>query len=139
MPRTPMATTAGSRMGLLATRPKLCRLGAGQNLAGFWLASGWLLAGFWLASGWLLAGFWLASGWLLAGFWLASGWLLAGFLLSDLWPPSSPDAAPLDYGIWGFMKSKACATPRPNVDALKASVKKEWANMLNRRRIWILF
>ena len=37
-------------------------------------------------------------------------------------PPSSLDTTPLDYGIWGFVESKACATPHPSMDALKASV-----------------
>ena len=54
---------------------------------------------------------------------------LADFWPSHFWPPSSPDCAPLDYGIWGFIESKACATPHPNVDSLKASVEREWAEM----------
>ena len=39
------------------------------------------------------------------------------------------DTAPLDYGIWGFVESKVCATPHASMDALKASVEKEWADM----------
>ncbi|QQP42560.1 Putative transposable element, partial [Caligus rogercresseyi] len=54
---------------------------------------------------------------------------LMNFWPAHFWPPSSPDVAPLDYGIWGFVESKACATPHPSVDALKASVEKEWADM----------
>ncbi len=34
---------------------------------------------------------------------------LVEFWLSNMWPPSSPDLAPLDYGIWGEMEKKACA------------------------------
>ena len=48
---------------------------------------------------------------------------------ANFWPPSSLVTAPLDYGIWGFVESKACATPHPSMDALKASVQKEWADM----------
>ncbi|QQP57556.1 Putative transposable element [Caligus rogercresseyi] len=54
---------------------------------------------------------------------------LMNFWPAHFWPPSSPDVAPLDYGIWGFVESKACATPHPSVDALKTSVEKEWADM----------
>ena len=36
---------------------------------------------------------------------------------------------PLDYGIWGYVESRACKTPHVNVVALKASVKWEWATM----------
>ncbi len=54
---------------------------------------------------------------------------LASFWPSNFWPPSSPDAAPLDYGIWGYVESKACATPHASIDAMKASVEQEWAAM----------
>ena len=40
-----------------------------------------------------------------------------------------PDMVPLDFGIWGYFESKACVTPHPNVDTLKASIKEEWAVM----------
>ena len=46
-----------------------------------------------------------------------------------MWPPSSPDLNPLDYGIWGYVEAKACATPHSNVESLKASVDREWAAM----------
>lgn len=46
-----------------------------------------------------------------------------------MWPPSSPDCSPLDYGIWGVVESKACSRPHKNVESLKASVEEEWANM----------
>ena len=35
----------------------------------------------------------------------------------------------MDYGIWGFVESKVSATPHAGMDALKASVEKEWADM----------
>ncbi len=54
---------------------------------------------------------------------------LANFWPADFWPPSSTDCAPLDYGIWGYVESKTCATPHKSVDDLKASVEQEWANM----------
>ena len=54
---------------------------------------------------------------------------LADFWPSHFWPPSSPDCAPLDYGIWGYVESKACAVPHWSVEALKTSVEREWAAM----------
>jgi len=56
---------------------------------------------------------------------------LSNFWPWKLWPPSSPDCSPLDYGIWGYIKSRACSTPHPNIDSLKASVEEEWATMSN--------
>ena len=54
---------------------------------------------------------------------------LAKFWTKEMWPPSSPDLNPLDYSIWSVVESKACAQPHANVQMLKASVNKEWANM----------
>jgi len=47
----------------------------------------------------------------------------------ELWPPSSPNLNPLDYHVWTHVKTKACASPHPNVAAMKASMNKEWATM----------
>ncbi len=47
----------------------------------------------------------------------------------SFWPPQSPDANPLDYGIWGTLDTRACATPHHSVANLKASVELEWDNM----------
>ena len=46
-----------------------------------------------------------------------------------MWPPSSPDLSPLDYGIWGKIERKACSTPHRSVEDLKACVEEEWATM----------
>ena len=54
---------------------------------------------------------------------------LKDFWPVDFWPPSSPDCSPLDYGIWGVVESRACATPHRSVDDMKAAVEQEWANM----------
>ena len=37
-------------------------------------------------------------------------------------PPSSPDLNPLDYSIWTYVESKACASPHNRITALKSSV-----------------
>lgn len=54
---------------------------------------------------------------------------LAGFWPWTMWPPSSPDLNPLDYGIWSALQPKACATSHASVNALKLSVEKEWSAM----------
>ncbi len=47
----------------------------------------------------------------------------------SMWPPSSPDLNPLEYGIWGYAEREVCRTSHPSVDALKAAVDLEWARM----------
>ena len=54
---------------------------------------------------------------------------LPDFWPKDLWPPNSPDANPLDYGIWGYIEKKVCKTPHRNVDSLKSAICEEWAAM----------
>ena len=36
----------------------------------------------------------------------------------------------MDYNIWGYVESKACATPHPSVASLKKAVDMAWAEML---------
>ena len=43
--------------------------------------------------------------------------------------PYSWDLNPLDYRIWGALEKRACTTPHPNVDTLKAVVENKWDNM----------
>ncbi len=54
---------------------------------------------------------------------------LADFWPFELWPPSSPDLNPLDFGVWGVVERRACATSHPSVASLKAAVEKEWTDM----------
>ncbi len=55
---------------------------------------------------------------------------LAYFWPANFWVRSPPDMALLDYGIWGIVKSKACSVPHMSINALMASVEREWATML---------
>jgi len=48
------------------------------------------------------------------------------FWPKDLWPPSSPDLNPMDFGIWSILEQKACAVSHPNVDVLKQKLSKAW-------------
>ena len=49
---------------------------------------------------------------------------------ADWWPPYSPDLNPLDYNVWGFIESRACATPHPSITALQEAVNKTWSEVL---------
>uniref|UniRef100_A0A7I4XUD7 DDE_3 domain-containing protein n=1 Tax=Haemonchus contortus TaxID=6289 RepID=A0A7I4XUD7_HAECO len=51
---------------------------------------------------------------------------LPDFISAEEWPASSPDLNPLDHNLWSYLESKACATPHPNLDSLKAALIREW-------------
>uniref|UniRef100_A0A7I4XXU5 DDE_3 domain-containing protein n=1 Tax=Haemonchus contortus TaxID=6289 RepID=A0A7I4XXU5_HAECO len=51
---------------------------------------------------------------------------LPDFISAEEWPASSPDLNPLDHDLWSYLESKACATPHPNLDSLKAALIREW-------------
>ncbi|CAJ0597199.1 unnamed protein product [Cylicocyclus nassatus] len=51
---------------------------------------------------------------------------LPDFIQAEEWPASSPDLNPLDYILWSYLGSKACAIPHPNLDSLKAALIREW-------------
>ena len=56
-------------------------------------------------------------------------WLNAqkiNFITPDEWPSNSPDINPMDFAIWGILKSKVLATPHKSLDALKRKLIKEW-------------
>jgi hypothetical protein len=38
------------------------------------------------------------------------------------WPPRSPDLTPMDYFLWGYIKSKVYETPPTSQDDLKARI-----------------
>ena len=42
------------------------------------------------------------------------------------WPPNSPDLNVMDYFVWPYLQSKACSKPHKSIEALKASLVKEW-------------
>ena len=48
----------------------------------------------------------------------------------DMWPPGSPDLAPLDYFGWPhILDTPPFSKSHSSVPALKASVETEWAKM----------
>ena len=51
------------------------------------------------------------------------------FISKEEWPPSSADLNPLDFCVWSILEAKACSKPHRNIESLKASVVKEWANI----------
>ena len=50
------------------------------------------------------------------------------FLQKNIWPPSSPDLSPLNFSIWGHIKSMACSKHYSSLTALKKSVNHVWHN-----------
>ncbi len=51
------------------------------------------------------------------------------FRKKEDWLPSSPDCAPLDYGIWDYMARKACRDVSPTLEVLKNWVNMAWDSM----------
>ena len=51
------------------------------------------------------------------------------FWSKELWPPSSPDLNPMDFGIWSILERKACAVSHLNVEKLKKKLKESWAKI----------
>ena len=49
-----------------------------------------------------------------------------GFWSKELWPPSSPDLNPMDFGVWSLLEQKACVISHKNTDALKRALLKCW-------------
>ncbi|QQP57708.1 Putative transposable element [Caligus rogercresseyi] len=49
--------------------------------------------------------------------------------MASFWPSSSPDVNPLDFAVWGFLEGKTNKTSHTSVEALKATITKEWDNM----------
>ena len=45
--------------------------------------------------------------------------------LQHLWPARSPDLTPLDFFLWGYLKSKVYANDPQDPKALKSAIKKE--------------
>ena len=39
------------------------------------------------------------------------------------WPPRSPDLSPMDFFLWGYLKSKIYRIPLQNLDELKESIR----------------
>uniref|UniRef100_A0AC34GEQ1 Uncharacterized protein n=1 Tax=Panagrolaimus sp. ES5 TaxID=591445 RepID=A0AC34GEQ1_9BILA len=39
------------------------------------------------------------------------------------WPPRSPDLTPMDYFVWGFVKSKVYGAPLANLNELEQRVR----------------
>ena len=52
-----------------------------------------------------------------------------------MWPPYSPDLNPLDYNVWGYVESRACANPHSSVSALQRAVDKAWAELLTEEHV----
>ena len=43
-----------------------------------------------------------------------------------MWPPNSPDLAPLDYGVWPMVVAAACKERSPSIPVLQYRVNRVW-------------
>lgn len=41
---------------------------------------------------------------------------------SFVWPPRSPDLSPMDFFLWGYIKSKVYAAPIPSIEILREKI-----------------
>ena len=67
--------------------------------------------------------------------WLKENFGADRFWPESMWPPYSCDLNPLDFNIWGFVESHACANAHPSVSALQKSVDKYWKELLTEDHI----
>ena len=51
------------------------------------------------------------------------------FISAAQWMPYSPDANPLDFSVWGILKSKVGTKKYQSVDHLKQALRREWAKI----------
>ena len=52
------------------------------------------------------------------------------------WPPRPPDLTPLDFFLWGYLKSKVYQTPSGNVTELERRIRLEM-NTLRQDRVLV--
>lgn len=51
------------------------------------------------------------------------------FISSSEWLSNSPDANPLDFSVWGILKSKVGTKRYTSIDHLKQALRREWAKI----------
>ena len=51
------------------------------------------------------------------------------FIPKDVWPPSSPDLNPLDYGIWGQLSAKIEDRKYQNLEDFDKSIRMLWCKL----------
>ena len=62
----------------------------------------------------------------------AQEWLeenMEDYWTPDMWPPGSPDLAPLDYAVWGYLLWKMGPSPFPSVPVMKQAVDNAWEEL----------
>ncbi|QQP35438.1 Putative DD37D maT transposase, partial [Caligus rogercresseyi] len=55
--------------------------------------------------------------------------MFADFWSKDLWPPSSPDLNPMDFGILSILETRVCSKSWPSVEILKKKLIQTWASL----------
>jgi hypothetical protein len=51
------------------------------------------------------------------------------FITPDEWLPKSPDAAPMDFSIWGILKERVRQRKVSTLNGLKKAIKEEWEKL----------
>ena len=51
------------------------------------------------------------------------------FIPKEKWLPKSPDAAPMDYFVWGYLKSILSRSKPKDMAGLKRALKKAWKDL----------
>ena len=51
------------------------------------------------------------------------------YVKPEEWMPSSPDAAPMDYSVWGYLKQQLNKTEIKSLDELKKRLLREWTKI----------
>jgi hypothetical protein len=51
------------------------------------------------------------------------------FIPKDKWIPKSPDAAPMDYFVWGYLKRLLWRSKPKDMEGLKTALKSAWKRL----------
>ena len=51
------------------------------------------------------------------------------FITPEQWTPMSPDASPMDYFVWGYLKQKLWSRKVNSLEGLKTALKQEWKKL----------
>ncbi|KAJ4427630.1 hypothetical protein ANN_25278 [Periplaneta americana] len=53
-----------------------------------------------------------------------------------VWPPRSPDLSPIDFYLWGYLKSLVYSSPVPNMESLRNRIVADCEEIRNTPGIW---
>lgn len=50
-------------------------------------------------------------------------------VFQETWPPRSPDLSPVDFFLWGYLKTKVCETNPRSIYELKENIRREMSSI----------